>query len=147
MPNIHAPAELFGLARHVDALALRVVEPAVVAAAQPFLLDAAPLEAGVAVRTMRLERTDAPLLVTEDREMLRHVAGALTGLASIGCGLVSPGLAQAPQRRREVVVNGKARSDRRPARPLSHAGSERADGIEGAAAVSRDLAGTHQGNG
>ena len=107
MPDIHALAELFGLARHVNALTLRVVEPSVITAAQPFLLDAAPLEAGAAVRTMRLERTDAPLLVTEDREMLRHVAGALTGLASIGCGLASPVLAQAPQRRREVVVNGK----------------------------------------
>jgi hypothetical protein len=32
-----------GLTRHVDALALLVVEPAVIAAAQPLLLDAAPL--------------------------------------------------------------------------------------------------------
>jgi aminocarboxymuconate-semialdehyde decarboxylase len=39
--------------------------------------------------------------------MLYHAAGAATGLAVIGCGLASPGLAQAPQRRREVVVNGK----------------------------------------
>jgi aminocarboxymuconate-semialdehyde decarboxylase len=39
--------------------------------------------------------------------MLCHAGGALTGLASIGCGLVSPGLAQEPPRRREVVVNGK----------------------------------------
>src|SRR5260370_1139432 len=41
------------------------------------------------------------------RQMLCHAAGAATGLAFIGCGLVSSALAQAPQRRREVVVNGK----------------------------------------
>jgi aminocarboxymuconate-semialdehyde decarboxylase len=41
------------------------------------------------------------------REMLCHAAGALTGLAFIGCGLVSPVLSQEPQRRRAVVVNGK----------------------------------------
>ena len=41
------------------------------------------------------------------REMLGHAAGALTSLASIGCGLASPALSQTPQRRREVVVNGK----------------------------------------
>src|SRR5947209_17223689 len=46
-------------------------------------------------------------MMSNRREMLRQAAGALTGLASIGCGLVSPGLAQAPGRRREVVVNGK----------------------------------------
>src|SRR5690242_11223875 len=40
------------------------------------------------------------------REILGRAAGALTGLAFIGCGL-SPASAQAPQRRREVVVNGK----------------------------------------
>jgi hypothetical protein len=39
--------------------------------------------------------------------MLCRAAGALTGLAFTGCGLVSPVLAQQPQRRREVVVNGK----------------------------------------
>ncbi len=44
------------------------------------------------------------------REILRRSAGALTGLAFIGCGLgglVSPAPAQALPRRREVVVNGK----------------------------------------
>ena len=41
------------------------------------------------------------------REMLCHAAGALTGLASIECGLLTPALALAPQRRREVIVNGK----------------------------------------
>ena len=47
------------------------------------------------------------MLMTNRREMLCRAAGALTGLAFIGCGLLSPALAQAPQRRREVVVNGK----------------------------------------
>jgi aminocarboxymuconate-semialdehyde decarboxylase len=41
------------------------------------------------------------------REMLSRSAGALTGLAFIGCGLSRPALAQAPQRGREVVVKGK----------------------------------------
>ena len=44
MADIHAPAELFGLARHIDALPPRVIEPAVIATAQPFPLDAAPFE-------------------------------------------------------------------------------------------------------
>src|SRR6516164_5432074 len=44
-------------------------------------------------------------MIANRREMLGNVAGA--GLALIGCGLVSPALAQSPQRRREVVVNGK----------------------------------------
>src|SRR6266850_1341541 len=46
-------------------------------------------------------------MMSNRREMLCHAAGALTGLPSIGCGLASPAFAQAPQRRREVVVNGK----------------------------------------
>lgn len=45
--------------------------------------------------------------MTRRRELLGHVAGALTGLAFVGCGLVRPALSQAPQRRREVVMNGK----------------------------------------
>jgi aminocarboxymuconate-semialdehyde decarboxylase len=45
-------------------------------------------------------------MTTSRREMLRHAAGALTGLA-IGCGLSIPAFSQAPQRRREVVVGGK----------------------------------------
>jgi len=46
-------------------------------------------------------------MMSNRREMLCQAAGALTGLASIGCGLGSPVFAQAPQRRREVVVHGK----------------------------------------
>src|ERR1700737_5253726 len=46
-------------------------------------------------------------MMSNRREMLCHAAGALTGVASIGCGLASPAFAQAQQRRREVVVNGK----------------------------------------
>src|SRR3984893_4024003 len=45
--------------------------------------------------------------MSDGREMLCEAAGALTGLASIGCGLTTPASAQAQQRRREVVVNGK----------------------------------------
>ena len=39
--------------------------------------------------------------------MLCRAAGALTTLASVGCGLPRPAFSQAPERRREVVVNGK----------------------------------------
>jgi aminocarboxymuconate-semialdehyde decarboxylase len=46
-------------------------------------------------------------MMSNRREILCQAAGALTGLPSIGCGLTSPAFAQAPQRRREVVVNGK----------------------------------------
>jgi aminocarboxymuconate-semialdehyde decarboxylase len=44
---------------------------------------------------------------TSRRDMLCHAAGALTALASIGCGFAKPAFPQAPQRRREVVVNGR----------------------------------------
>jgi aminocarboxymuconate-semialdehyde decarboxylase len=43
-------------------------------------------------------------MVANRREMLGHAAGA--AVVFLGCGL-SPASAQAPQRRREVVVNGK----------------------------------------
>ena len=46
-------------------------------------------------------------MITNRREMLCHTAGALTGLAFTGCGLLNPALAQEPQRQREVIVNGK----------------------------------------
>ena len=46
-------------------------------------------------------------VMTNRRELLSHAVGALTGVAFTGCGLVSPAWSQAPQRRREVVVNGK----------------------------------------
>src|SRR5258708_3176440 len=45
--------------------------------------------------------------MTRRRELLGHVAGTLTGLAFVGCGLVRPALSQAPQLRHEVVMNGK----------------------------------------
>ena len=44
--------------------------------------------------------------MTTRREMLGRSA-ALSGLALLGCGLAGSVSAQAPQRRREVVVNGK----------------------------------------
>jgi aminocarboxymuconate-semialdehyde decarboxylase len=45
--------------------------------------------------------------MTDRRELLGHAAGALTGLAFIGCGVAGPANAQAQQKRREVVVDGK----------------------------------------
>jgi aminocarboxymuconate-semialdehyde decarboxylase len=45
-------------------------------------------------------------MTTNRREMLCRAAGALTAVAFSGCGVVSSALAQEPQRRREVVVNG-----------------------------------------
>src|SRR5262245_30072112 len=46
-------------------------------------------------------------MMTNRRELLGDAAGALAGLAFVGCGLMrSPG-AQTPQKRRETVVNGK----------------------------------------
>ena len=70
LPHIHCLAELLGLARHVDALALRIVEPAVIAAAQSLLLDAAPFERRAAMRAMRVEGADPPLLVAEHDNVL-----------------------------------------------------------------------------
>src|ERR1700738_2865319 len=46
-------------------------------------------------------------MMSNRREMLCQAAGALTGLASIGCSLASPASAQELPRRREVVVAGK----------------------------------------
>jgi aminocarboxymuconate-semialdehyde decarboxylase len=45
--------------------------------------------------------------MTNRRALLRHAAGALTGLAFIRCGLEGPAVGQTAQKRREVVVNGK----------------------------------------
>jgi aminocarboxymuconate-semialdehyde decarboxylase len=46
-------------------------------------------------------------MTTNRREVLCRTAGALTGLAFTGCGLLNRALAEEPQRRREVIVNGK----------------------------------------
>jgi aminocarboxymuconate-semialdehyde decarboxylase len=46
-------------------------------------------------------------MATSRREMLGRAGGALAGLAFVGCGLMESAAAQTPQRRREVVVNGK----------------------------------------
>ena len=54
-----------------------------------------------------VSRSGETEMMSNRREMLCQAAGALTGLASLGCGLASPAFAQAPQRRREVVVSGK----------------------------------------
>ena len=70
LPHIEAPPGLLALAWHVDALALRVVKPAVVAAAQAALLDPAPFERGAAMRAMWVERADPALLVAKDDDLL-----------------------------------------------------------------------------
>src|SRR4051812_7917408 len=70
LPDIQALAEFLGLAGHLDTLALRVVEPAVIAAADAALLDLPPLQGGAAMRAMRLERADPALLVAEEDDFL-----------------------------------------------------------------------------
>ena len=46
-------------------------------------------------------------MTTNRRELFCHAAGAVTALASVACGIASPAFSQTPQRRREVVVNGR----------------------------------------
>jgi aminocarboxymuconate-semialdehyde decarboxylase len=46
-------------------------------------------------------------MTTNRRELLCHAGGALTGLAFVGCGLANRAMGQAPQKRREVVINRK----------------------------------------
>ncbi len=46
-------------------------------------------------------------MTTTRRDMLRNSAGALAGLAFVGCDLMGAGPARAQARRREVVVNGR----------------------------------------
>ena len=70
LPDIHALAELLAFARHIDALPAGVVEPAVVAAAQPCLFYLPPFQGGAAMRAMRIERADPALLVAEDDDLL-----------------------------------------------------------------------------
>src|SRR6266852_6839906 len=41
------------------------------------------------------------------REFFEDAAGAMAGIAFVGCGLLSGGSAQAQGRRREVIVNGR----------------------------------------
>jgi aminocarboxymuconate-semialdehyde decarboxylase len=45
--------------------------------------------------------------MTNRRQLLGQAAGALTGLAFVGCGAARSARAQTPQKRHEVVVNGK----------------------------------------
>src|SRR5262249_40114049 len=70
LPDIQRLANLLGPARHSEALALCVVEPAVIAAADAALLDPAPFQGGAAMRAMRVERADPPLLVAEHDNLL-----------------------------------------------------------------------------
>src|SRR5215472_5714549 len=70
LPDVHLLAELRGLARHVEALARSIVDPAVVAAADAALLDLTPFQRRSPVRAMRIERADATLLVAEQHDLL-----------------------------------------------------------------------------
>ena len=45
--------------------------------------------------------------MTTRRELLGQAAGVMAGIAFTGCGLMRGAAAQAPARRREVVINGK----------------------------------------
>jgi hypothetical protein len=49
---------------------LRIVEPAVIAAAQSVFLDATPFERGAAMCAMRLQRADPAFLVAKDDDFL-----------------------------------------------------------------------------
>jgi hypothetical protein len=59
-------AAVSGVARQVDAMALRIVEPVVIAAADAAFLDPAELQGRAAMCAMPIEGADAPLLVAED---------------------------------------------------------------------------------
>ena len=50
--------------------------------------------------------------MTTRRDFLQIGAGALAGLAFVGCDLLAPGAGRAQARRREVVVSRAARQDR-----------------------------------
>ena len=51
-------------------MSLRIVKPAVIAAAQSLLFDPPKFQRRAAVRAMRFKRADAPLLVAEDDHLL-----------------------------------------------------------------------------
>src|SRR6185437_6781662 len=61
-------ARRFG--RLLQALAVHVVEPAVIDAAQPAILDPAVAQIGAAMRTMQVEQADAVFFVFEQHEFL-----------------------------------------------------------------------------
>jgi len=69
LPQIHRLAELLGFARHVDALALRIIEPAVIETTKPPIFDSAIAQIGPPVRTVQPQQTRASLIVTEKHEI------------------------------------------------------------------------------
>src|SRR5262249_17971014 len=69
LPDIERLARLLALARHFEAFALGIVEPAVIAA-DAALLDPAPFERGTAMRAMRIERANPPRFVAEHDDLL-----------------------------------------------------------------------------
>src|SRR5438552_1338570 len=56
---------------------------------------------------MRSPQRRRPPMTTTRRDFLQTTAGALAGLAFVGCDLMDPTPARAQTRRREVVVSGK----------------------------------------
>src|SRR5262249_53374099 len=58
------------LGRLLKAPTIDVVEPTVIEAAQPAVLDAAVAEVGAAVRAVEPEKPDAPPIVTKEHEAL-----------------------------------------------------------------------------
>ena len=61
-----------GLARLVQTVPVHVVQPAVVEAADPLLLDAPVAEVGGAVRAVQAQQPQPAQLVTEEEELLTH---------------------------------------------------------------------------
>src|SRR6185437_3708332 len=66
------------LARHLDAAAMRIIEPAVVAAAEPARFGRAVLHPGIAMRTFRADesrlaigKAEEPEVFAEDTDLFR----------------------------------------------------------------------------
>ena len=74
----------FGLARLLEAMALGIEQPAVVAAANAAVLDAAVIERRAAVAAVRLHQPRPPAPVTEQDEVLAQHADGFRRRAGIG---------------------------------------------------------------
>src|ERR1700704_3363589 len=74
----------FGLARLLEAAPLGVEQPAVIAAANPALLDAAVIERGAAMAAARLHQSRLTAPVTEQNEVFAQDADGLGRRAGIG---------------------------------------------------------------
>jgi hypothetical protein len=83
LPHLVLEVAEGGLARLIEALALCVVEPAVIAAAQALLLDAAVFERGIAVAAMLVEEAKLAIAGAEQHEFLVHQLDDLRLLAEM----------------------------------------------------------------